>query len=203
MTKRYKPGRYDADSVYCRTVRHRHNKEQKIHSTGPVHEGTHAPAYRRKWDNDLIDILFEEFLAGKHYTSARDDLKTKTGRSPEGVMTKIRKVSIRYKSRTEHHEYKPQDRRDRTLKPMTDRDLYIVKLATGLKGRKHGAHHISWIARLLGRSEKQLQKYLLNRVAAFQTNRTGFGFDKPNHPKGDPELILAKAIFNTVKHVKF
>lgn len=161
----YNPaGRFSVNSVYekvrMRLTRIRRTLDRKMDREGKL------------WTNAEVDVLMEGVLVhGWHYESCRVDVPcfaSKLRKSLHSVFTKLWKLATNYVEPTRadltvgHCDlYHPETgRSERTGHPWTTADLAIVVFAHNPQGLKHQANAPARLAKLLGRSELDVQQKL-------------------------------------------
>lgn len=184
MTRNYrKPNRYSENSTIAR-----HNERDR-ERWGEV-DGRDD-----QWDQESLDALLEGFLVEELSPIGAKSLYTKVRRTRKGQETQLQKFGIAYGDKEK--AYHPQNRTDRTGLPITKREVYLIRLAVNASGRRRGAHHADYLARVLARDPADMQR-VLKQLAI---NRRGFNVEeKPQ--RGETEVdLLARQIADRLQHM--
>lgn len=179
MTRRYrKEGRYSKDSTIAA------NNRLDARRFGE------AKSRKDLWTQEEMDKLLEGFLVLRLSPIGSSSLYTYVGRTRKGTETQLQKFGIAYEDKEQ--SYHGEHRTDRTGKKVTDRDLYLIKLATAPSGRKRKAHHAEYLGRVLGRSTADTQK-ILDALAVEEGMLKGM-IREPARRGESPEDVLALKI---------
>lgn len=190
--KYHEPYRYDPRSKINTEKRRLSEKRQSLERDG------------LDWENaEHIRVLDGWLVHGWFYTSP--DLSVTTFqsellRSYDAVFTMLRKLAINYNG-----VLGALDNTGRIVRrglPFTDRDAYLIHLATGPAGRKYGGCRIELIAKLLRRSVSEVRVWL-KKITAPQRGMGWFSVANRKAAAVLSDEKLARrvhAILNECKH---
>lgn len=181
MTRHYRPGRYSDQSGIAM------NNKLDAQRFGP------AKGRRNNWTQEEMDRLLEGFLVLRLAPTGKVSLYTHVGRSRKGTETQLQKFGIAYDDKEK--SYHGVDRTDRTGWTVSDRDIYLIKLATAPRGRQENAHYPEYLGRILSRSTPSMKKIM--KGLAFDDNC--FGIKEPGRKGESSEDAQAVIIYDRLK----
>lgn len=161
------PKRRYSDKTYIAAVKRRDEKD-------------YGPLFTAKdlWSEYFDSLLIEHFLNGWPLVGRDRCLVRAVKRSRRAVETRLWKIAIHYHGMNESRVN--NNRTDRTEQPLSERDLYIIGLATGPGGKRYGAcsRDTRYVAAVLGRTREDTLLHLQGIVKPYK----GFFVEKKRDP---------------------
>lgn len=115
---------------------------------------------KSRWTVEEMDEFLEAFLVQELPVVSKKDCLLRTAhRTISSVLNMIHKLATNFENSAAQW-YEPANRTNRSGTQLTDRDLVIVKLACGMKGQRRRAFEPAYLAKILARGEKEMDKWM-------------------------------------------